>query len=249
MAGGLGWVSDTNLHDAEDRFDLNRVGILGADWNGNIAENLGFSVEYAKYYEIEKGQMRAHGTSNENGALDARFNFKTGDLGLMAGYVDIQPNFRGPMAYWGRFGRTLNIVDVKGPVAQVTYNFSENLSANVGADIFSRSQDDVVSTADDAMIGFYPKGNVSRYHAGLEWGFKASYNLKVEGEQIIWDPDGYSRNPTENYLTFQIGHDWNENSFLRLLYQVVDWRGKNVNEPYGPDYKGSVVGAQVGVRF
>jgi hypothetical protein len=153
------------------------------------------------------------------------------------------------MAYWGRFGRTLNIVDVKGPVAQVSYNFSENLSANVGAELYSKNRTLTVNTDPAAPINYYPKGDVSRYYAGIEWGFKSNFNLKVEGEQIIWDPTGYSRNPTEQYLTFQIGHDWNENSFLRLLYQVVDWKGKNVNEPYGADYKGSVVGAQVGVRF
>jgi hypothetical protein len=221
-----------------------RLGVLGADWNGQLAPSFDFGVEYAKYYEIIQGVSRPVDT--DNAALDARVHYHKGDLGLMAGYVDIEKNFAAP-GYWGRFGRTVNLADVSGPVAEASYTFSPNFTANVGIEAYQKGNTTM-------MLGYtYPKGNVTRYYGGFEWGFKSDYSFKVEAEQIIWDPDMASRNPAEGYLTFEVGHAWNENASLRLLYQVVDWKGKNVNVPYGTalgtDYKGALVGAQVGVRF
>jgi hypothetical protein len=174
---------------------------------------------------------------NDNNAIMGQVNWKSGDLSAYVGYDKIDFNFFRENGYWGRFGRLINMVDVKGPKAGVSYNFSEKFSGALG---FQNYDTGLVTGADD---------KVTRWTGNLKFGLCQNYHIGLDGEIVVWDPNGSGASPRERYWTISVMHPFSEQASVKFLYQIVDYDSDNFALPYGNSYKGGLAAVQATFRF
>ncbi len=228
--------------------NTNRIDVFGGDLRAKFR---GFTVgvEYAQSNGVRDSD---NVVDQDNWALDANISYNFSEnLGLKAGYREVRPYFIAP-GYWGRIGFLVNPSDLRGPYANLSYRFSEDLSLNVAGE-FLEGTGRVAAGAG----GYQTNDDLVRVVAGVDYKLSDRWNLSLNYEGVFWRPrsatfGNTNANPIWNYFTLGVGYNLGENTSLNVLYQVIDTDSKGVatlSAPGAGKNRGGVAATTLSIKF
>lgn len=217
---------------------VNRLNVYGGHLKANLIDRLTITADYA---QSDLLLQESNVNNKDNWALLVGLGYTFSDnLSLKAGYREVRPYFAAP-GYWGRIGYWHNPTDIKGADVAIAWKLG--------------------SLAIDAKGGFYKGSNrpksfvgkddeITHIAAGVAWNASEKLDLSVSYEGVLWNlkTSASGAKPVENYITLGVDYKVSDNALLKLLYQVVDFDGKNVWWG-GGKAKAGVAVAQFGVKF
>ena len=222
--------------------------VMGADLSATIAK-IGFSGEYAR--SDANDEFLLNGGFNEgNFAWNAKLSYEFGKLGIGGGYVHVAQNYNAP-GYWLRSGRAVNLQNVKGATANLNYAFGDKLSFVAEGQMLTPDVSTDPVTAREAInqgqsVATGTLDNLMYWRAGMKYALTSANTVDLGWERSAWSPDATDPDTTdtiEQYISIGIGHTFNANSSMKLLYQIVDFTAGGAN-PYGAaNYRGDGVAA------
>jgi len=237
---------------------IGRDNIFGADLSARIGP-VGISGEYAK--SDPNDQFSAYVLTNtgadissDNFAWNANLKFMLGKLGLGAGYTVVKANYIAP-GYWLREGRVVNPQNIKGVVANLSYPFGTKLSLVAEGQFLEPEDDGLAVTGRSAVeqgqffgVGAGIIDKLTYWRAGLKYGLTATNTVDLGWEEALWKPTVGS-DTRERYVNIGLGHSFNANASLKLLYQIIEFKAGGV--PLFPDasYRGGEAAAQFELKF
>lgn len=219
--------SDTSVYDKAD--------IWGADVDWQVS-SVKINGNYTK--SITSGTKQK--VDKKNAAWDIN-----ADIGwLSAGYKEIGVNFSAP-GDWARIGQWQNPVNIKGPEVGLKHAFGDRWALSAYGGWFkNKDTSGEIDTAGNPTGALTPF-KVQQYKFGATFQTSEKGSLGLDGEWVRWDPQGAVRKAKESYYTLSYNHAVTDNTKLRLLYQIVDFKGEFAAD----DYKGDVAVAQVSMDF
>jgi len=249
-AGSIGNIGLT-WYQAGLSVALGTANVTGADINTSIG-SLGLAAEWA---QTEPNDFPTLGDNNT--AWNAKLNWQMGNLALGAGFTTVEQNYCAP-GYWSRTGAAVNLVNVSGPVANLSYTLSPALSITaegqflepddsaqpVRGRLATGAQGPVIGTGAGVL------DKITHWKAGIKYGLSAASSIDLGWEQVNWEPLAAGKNTEERYITIGLGHDFSTSASLKLLYQIVEYE-QGVPNPYflGSDRRGGVATAQFQLKY
>jgi len=220
-------------------FNFNRLALMDADLDFNIASGLGLKAYYAKsdYYFNGHKQYDDH-----DWAIDGMLNYHRGALDAHAGWREVCPYFTAPGS-WSRIGFINNPTDIKGFQVGLAYKFTEMVDAYASGEIYTGSDQKIAGT----VIGLTNDDKINRIQAGVGFKFATNWHLGVGWEGVFTQVDavghGFGTLPSDkidmNFYTAQLKYDLGKNTFWSFGYQIFNYENKtglaNFNIPGGPD--------------
>jgi len=234
--------------------------VMGADISANLG-NFGVAAEFAQTDPSEAMVASLPAIDNDNSAWNANLSWQTGNLALTGGFTTVEENYIAP-GYWSRIGRAVNLTNVEGPTASLTYALTPRISfsaegqflepENSAAAVTGRSS--IVQGSTAVTVGAADLDKVTYWKAGIKYGLTSANSVDLGFEQVSWEPTAAAgtKDTEERYISIGIGHSFNPNASLKLLYQIVEYeQGAAAVDPYGSgaNYRGGVATAQFDVRF
>jgi len=252
---GTGLVGNLGLTYAQAATSPGRGEVFGADINTNIG-SVGIAAEYAQ--SEPNGALNTSlggGFDEDNTAWNAALSYQTGNLALKGGFSTIEKNFS-TAGYWSRIGRAVNLTNVKGPSASLTYALSPRISLSAEGQ-FLEPDDNAFTVSGRTAInqGRVVSASVDKvtaWKAGIKYGLTAANSVDLGWEQVKWEPTTAGNSTEERYISIGIGHSFNPNASLKLLYQIVEYEAGGPT-PYTtqatPDYRGGRAEAQFQLKY
>jgi hypothetical protein len=232
-----------------------RESVYGADLNTMFGK-LGFAGEYATSDPNDSLRTAFPALNTSKFGWNANLSYLFGKLDLGAGYSQIGSGYAAP-GYWMRTGRAINLQNIKGWNASLTYPFGSQLSLVAEGQFLEPDKDLAVTgrtAVDQGQSVLYPAGalnTLTYWRAGLRYGLTAANSVDLGWEQSNWGPN-IGNDTREQYVTIGYGHAFNANSNLKLLYQIIDFTAGTTN-PYitssSPDGRGGVAAAQFELKY
>jgi len=237
------------------------IDVYGADFNGKIpfvdVAGLTLNGEFANSSTGTGSHFgNVNGTKGTE-AWNAELGYTFGQADIKAGYKQIYANFAAP-GYWGQIGEFINPTNIKGPVVQASYTISPALSVNADGNFFQGQDND----QDQSPLG--KDDDLTSYDVGLKYGLTSQYNVDLGYQWVQWNLKNKQGDlpsepgnatgagkPTEDYITIGVGHSFNQNASLKLMYQIIDYSGNNTGfDPAttGDEHSGLAV-TQLSVKF
>jgi len=206
--------------------------IYGADLSAKMS-GLGVAAEFAQSRGSNLATDYTDFWNHQNNAWNAKLTYQAGNLGVGAGYGVVQSNFVSG-GYWDRIGRAVNLENVKGPMANLTYAITNKITFSADAHYYqpNDSDDDVhARTAIDqdpwAVDAYWYDNNdnyqtvkrIVAWNTNLKVNVAKRTNLDLGWEEAQWRPAGEGGiNTRERYLNIGVGHTFNPNASLKVLY-------------------------------
>jgi uncharacterized coiled-coil protein SlyX len=247
--------------DQENGQSYNKLTVYGADLNGALPFGLGGLVKKggigvdASYGVSLQGGLKTNTGSNyryqEN---DEELSLQLGPLFVKGGYQYVGPYYSAP-GYWGKLGAWTNPTNVRGGVVSGSLALTRKLTLKADGEFYRAAYG---STSGGGFIDspLQSGDKVTHYKVGLGYGLSSAYAVDLGYEQVLWDlrdnsgtlTGGTSGKPFESYLTFGLGHSFNNNASLKLLYQIVQYSDRGTG--FDPvDHNGGVAIGQFEVKF
>lgn len=242
---------------------VTRADIYGANAKLKIFQGIGFNGEFASSILSDASHTGGDSVwpSSKHNAYDGRLSKEFGRLDLMAGYRQVDPFFGAP-GDWGHLGSWKNPTNIKGFISTAELEVSSKLTLNGGFDSYSsvvRGVNTVVDelTTSPALLGnaLDSSGDTKLQHitAGLKYDVTGATTLNLGLEQVRYTDianvaaQSASGDPKESYYNIGVGSDLSDNTSLRLLYQIIDYKNHFLTK--GENARGSVAVAQFQVKF
>lgn len=260
---GINDVAALGVPDATTSF-------FGADINAMFG-TIGLAAEWAQTNPDDTltAAAAANGLVNgaagtalddNNSAWNAKLNFALGNLGLAGGYTNVEQNYYAP-GYWSRLGRAVNLADVKGPVASLTYALTKSIALDAEGQWLDPDNTDVgtrvtgrtaITQGQNVNVAAANLDKLEYWRAGLKYALTSSNSVDLGWEQLTWKAAIAGDDVEERYISIGLGHSFNPNASMKLLYQIIEYDG-GVLDPYGVgannNYRGGVATAQFAVKF
>lgn len=249
---GTGSLGNVGLTYYQAAASTGRTEIYGADISTTIG-TVGVEAEAA---QSEPTDALSTAAQVGNQAWNAKLNWQSGNLGVAAGYSTVRTNYHAP-GYWSDIGRAVNLVNVEGPMANLTYALSPRISLSAEGQFLepkdnafavegrtSLTQGRTVSVA----AGLLDK--ITAWKAGIKYSLTAANSIDLGLEQVSWEPKA-GKDTEETYISIGLGHAFNPNASLKLLYQIVEYDQGGLS-PYAAstaDYRGGVATAQFQLKY
>lgn len=246
------WYWDTAASPTTSK--ATNVAVLGADTKLNLSENVSVEGAWSKSMTgggYGQGRDIANIVNSYNNAFLGKLGYKTGNLGLTAGYKYIDPMFYAP-GYWGRLGNWINPTNIQGPMVKLDYEFSPAFAMSAGGDFLT-------SARNWASAGTLGKDDeIHRVQVGLRWAISDAFETSVDWEGVYWKLATMSRetygkvHPVEHYITLGTGYELNDTTKIKLGYQIGQWNGKGFltgGAGSGTGYNYNTFTTQVSVKF
>ncbi|MHB0999813.1 MAG: hypothetical protein ACYC27_11270, partial [Armatimonadota bacterium] len=232
--------------------------IFGADLNAKIG-GLGIAGEFAQSDPndaLEEAVLGNGATlSEDNTAWNAKLNYQFGSVGVGAGYTTVESNYFAP-GYWSRAGQAVNLANVKGVTANMGIALTRKISL-VGDAMFLEPDQETASvvartaTTQDPIVNLAGSAvdKITYWKAGLKYGLTSANTVDLGWEEVNWQPIA-GDDTKERYISLGLGHSFNPNASLKLLYQIVSYEN-GLLSPYGDDddYRGGVATAQFQLKY
>ncbi len=234
--------------------DYNKLTVYGADLNGALPFGLGgfvkkgaIGVDAAYTVSVQGGlKTNAGGTGYQYQSNEEQLSAQFGGLSLKGGYQYVGPYFSSP-GYWGKLGAWTNPTNVRGPIVSGQYALTPKLALKADAQFYKAAYGHAISPLQQ-------DDKVTRYQVGLGYGLSSQYAVDLGYEDVLYDlknNNGTLNNagkPNESYLTLGVGHSFNNNASLKLLYQIVRYDDKLTGfDPNNRD--GGVAVGQFSLKF
>jgi predicted porin len=197
-----------------------------------------------------------------------------GKLSVAGGYKRVDPFFGAPGA-WGNIGRWKNPTNIKGWDASAGYNFGGFTLKGSWEDYKSVRVDQSTSRIPSGFVGgqvapiggFEPaltdafENKIKHYSVGVAFNLNPTNSIDLGWEQARVTPyDSAGVNPLgvfgngqtkETYFNIGLGHTFNQNTLIKVMYQIVDYKdnGAGLYTVPGGSYKGGIGVTQLSVRF
>ena len=232
-----------------------RANVFGADLN-LMPGNFAFNAEYANIQANDEFKSAFGEIDEEPSAWKAKLTYCPSRLGIGFGYIDVGEGFRTP-GYWLRTGQAVNLTNIKGWLADLTYAFSDRFSfvasgqflqpKDTTGGLFART---AIEQGPEIATGAGGLDEVTYWRAGLKYGLTSANSLDLGWEEANWKAVGAGTTTTkERYYDIGIGHSFNANSSMRLLYQIIDFQSGTF-DPYGlPDGRGGVAVVEINAKY
>lgn len=257
VVGVSGLLARTNnqfVLDPQKSVPYNNLAVYGADFNGVLPfAKSGITVdgEFAVSSTGQNSRFSNVNSTKGNEAYKVELGYTFGPLVVKGGYEDVYANFAAP-GYWGKVGSWTNPTNIHGGIINATYAISPTISL-VADGNFYKGQYNV---GNQSPLGKDDKLN--RFAVGLKYGLTSAYNVDLGYEYVQYDlkaktfaPNDFinAGKPTETYITLGLGHSFNQNASVKLLYQIIDYKDKGTGfDPLG-DSKGGVALTQFSLKF
>lgn len=236
-----------------------RAQVYGGNLSFPVFGGLGFTGEFASSNVLagtQIGDREGVYPSNLRNAYDAKLTWGSGRLTVSGGYKQVDPFFGAP-GYWGNIGRWKNPTNIKGLNASAGYNVGPFTIKGSYADYESVRVDLRTNRTGFAPVGAVPvltdqfENDIKHYKAGISFNLTPSNNIDLGWEQARiqpWDVAGETR---ETYWTIGLGTSLNQNTLVKVLYQIVDYddNGAGLYTVPGGNYRGGIGVTQLSVRF
>jgi len=239
--------------------DSGQNAVYGADLNMKFG-GLGFCAEFAQSKPSDRltavdswGPPYAP-LDSKNNAWNANLKYQLGKLGIGGGYTRVEENFD-TLGSWLRLGRASNLTNVKGEVANLSYALTKNmvltadgtwLQPIAGTFFDGRSATDPSDVVYDSGVD-----KITGWKAGVKYALTSANSVDLGFEEVLWSPvAGGGIDTRERYISLGIGHTFNPNTSLKLLYQIVEYRQGGIDpyDSYG-DSRGGVAGAEFMLKY
>jgi len=233
----------------------NKLTVYGADLNGALPFGLGgflkkgaIGVDAAYTVSVQGGlKTNAGGTGYLYQSNEEQLSAQFGGLSLKGGYQYVGPYFSAP-GYWGKLGAWTNPTNVRGPIVSAQYALTPKLALKADGQFYKAAYGGTNSPLQQ-------NDRVTRYQVGLGYGLSSQYAVDLGYEDVLYDLRNTAGNtginagkPNESYLTLGVGHSFNNNASLKLLYQIVQYNDKGTNfDPINHD--GGVAVGQFSLKF
>ena len=250
--GNPPWSDRPNPHNDDRAMIPKRAQVFGGDLRFPIFSRLAFAGEFSSSNTLAGkliGDREGVYPINMRNAYDAKLTWGSGRLTVAGGYKQIDPFFGAPGA-WGNIGRWKNPTNIKGWDANAGYNFGGFTLKGSWEDYRSVRVDRSVGTTlimDDA---FHNK--IQHYTAGVSFNLNPTNGIDLGWEQARVEPWNTGGAKTrENYYTIGLGHTFNQNTLVKVLYQIIDYKdnGAGLYTVPGGAYRGGIGVTQLSVRF
>jgi len=250
--GNPPWSDRPNDHDDDRAMIPKRAQVYGGDIRFPIVARLAFTGEFASSNTLAGklvGDREGVYPIDMRNAYDAKLTWGAGRLTVAGGYKQVDPFFGAPGA-WGNIGRWKNPTNIKGWNANAGYNFGGFTLKGSWEDYKSVRVDRSVGTQlilDDA---FHNK--IKHYTAGVSFNLNPTNGIDLGWEQARIEPWNTGGAKTrENYYTIGLGHTFNQNTLVKVLYQIVDYKDNGAGLYTVPNgaYRGGIGVTQLSVRF
>jgi len=241
-----------------------QVQIFGGDlgWNWGSWK---WSAAYTKTDSDPATGSGALKVNKKNAAWEVQTAGTWNRFDINAGYKRIEPNFAAP-GDWGKIGAWQNPINIKGPEVGLKFAVNSKWSISGSGGWYDGVVDTTGGAGTSPVIGtggtaitlrnpIEGQAKIRQYKAGIAWQTSPKSSIGLDGEWVTWDPSvaGLSAKPKEKYYTVSYSHLLTDNTKLKLLYQVIDYKADGAtaaNAPYGTsNYKGDVAVAQVSMDF
>lgn len=236
-----------------------RAQVYGGNVSFPIAGRLAFTGEFASsnlLAGVDLGDREGVFPSELHNAYDAKLTWGSGRLSLAAGYKQVDPFFGAPGS-WGNIGRWKNPNNIQGWNAAAGYNLGGFTLKGSYADYNSLRVDLRTSRTGGAPVSPAPvlsdafENDIKHYTAGISFNLTPSNAIDLGWEEARirpWDVAGETR---ERYYTIGLGHTFNNNTLVKVLYQIVDYddNGAGLYTAPGGAYRGGIGVTQLSVRF
>ena len=235
-----------------------RAQIYGADYMGSISK-FDIGAEYAKSTPDDALEAAVFGNGadlgDNNSAFKAKLGYNFGKLGISGGYIRVEPNFFAP-GDWSRAGMAVNFVNVEGLTADVKLALTKKFKIT-GSAMFLNPDKDTADTR--ARMAIFQNGGpsvdgndldkINTWKACLNYGISSASSIDLGYEEVRWTPIVSASDDVERYYTIGVGHTFNTNSSLKLMYQIIDYKSGFL-DPYNLDgFRGGVATAQFQFKY
>lgn len=249
--------SGGNPTDPRTGRPYNKLTVYGADVNGVLPFGLGGFVKKggigldAAYTVSVQGGLKtnAGGTGALYQSHEEQLAAQFGALSVKGGYQFVGPYFTAP-GYWGKLGAWTNPTNVKGGIVSGKYAFTPKLALKADAQFYKAAYGGTNSPLQQ-------DDKVTHYAVGLGYGLSSAYAVDLGYEQVLYDLKNragtavtgiVAGKPKESYLTFGVGHSFNNNASLKLLYQIVQYNDKGTGFD-AANHDGGVAVGQFSIKF
>jgi len=234
------------------------LSVYGLDFNGAVPliGKTGLTIDAnwtASADATTSSRFNDVGHSWRYQSTDDQLGYTFGALSLKGGYQYIGPDFSAP-GYWGKVGSWTNPTNVKGGVASAKYTFSPKLGLNADYEGYKAAYG-ANNGGGFIKSPLQQSDNLTRYQVGLGYGLTSQYDVDLGYEQVTWDLKNNSGQlfkagkPTQSFINIGVGHSFNQNASIKLLYQIGQYRDKGTGFQGGGDNDGNVAVGQFSVKF
>jgi predicted porin len=236
-----------------------RAQIYGGDLRFPIMGNLSFAGEFASSNVLAgvklSDRQGVYPTKDRN-AYDAKLAWTAGRLSLAGGYKRVDPFFGAPGS-WGAIGRWKNPTNIKGWDVSGGYNFGGFTLKGGYEDFKSVKVDTSLARAGSGIqtpfVNYTSafEDKIQHFTAGVSYNLSPVNSVDLGYEQARIRPFDTINKTRETYVTLGLGHTFNENTLVKVLYQIVDYKdnGAGLYTIPGGAYKGGIGVTQLSVRF
>ena len=213
--------------------------VFGADFSGILPffgkNGLTLNGEFAETPTGSGSRFGNLNSNHANQAFEGTLGWATGPFSVKGGYQSVYSNFGAP-GNWGHVGTWINPVNIKGPIASLSYAITPKLVLAADGDWYQGAEATPANLINnsDAQSPLTNTGDkLNHYDVGLKYGLTSQYNVDLGYEYDQWQlndrygyllgPTGTHRKPTEQYITIGVGHSFNKNASLKVLYQILDY--------------------------
>jgi hypothetical protein len=212
-----------------------QLDVYGADLNWQLFKFLRLGGEYAQsQWRNQLNNEVGNDEANDRTAWDGRATIPIGRLELTGMYKRIGGAFDAPGS-WDKIGRWFNPKGIEGYGGSARFPLGKKI-ALVG----EGHQYKVIGARDN---------KINHYKAGVQFGLTSSNSIDLGAEQVTWDSAVGGSNK-ERYYNIGWGHNLNENTSIKLLWQWINYDTGNFPAVLPAfDYTGGVAVTQFTVRF
>jgi hypothetical protein len=227
---------------------INTLGVYGADGNLKIGP-VGIDGEFAISTTGSNSQLSNVNSSHGNEAYNINASYTLAGVGLKAGYEAIYTNFGAP-GYWGRIGSWSNPTNVQGAVLSASYAATPALNLAASGNILTGLNNDNFG---NSPLG--KKDTLNSFKVDGKYDISSAYNVDLGYEWVQWHLKGQTGvtpgTATEGYTTLGVGHTFNSNATLKLMYQIVNFGAGKTGTSFDPagSTNGGIAVSQLEVKF
>ena len=252
---GLTQTAGVDPTDPENGQSYNKQTVYGADVNGALpfGKSIGLGVDASYNVSKNGGTSRNTGSNYRYQAQEEQLSAQLGGLNVKGGYQYVGPYYTAP-GYWGKLGAWTNPTNVQGGIVAAKYALTPKLTLKADAQFYRAAYGTTANGLATISSPLQQDDRVRRYQFGVGYGLTSSNAVDLGYEDVRYDLKNVNGTltaagkPEESYLTFGVGHSFNQNASLKLLYQVVKYNDKGTG--FDPiDHDGNVAVGQFQIKF
>lgn len=253
---GTGFLGNIGLtyYQAGTNPPAGRSTVTGADINTSFG-SIGLAGEWAQTEPNDALLAAFPGSDDDNTAWMAKLNFNLGSLAVGAGFSTVETNYAAP-GYWMRLATLVNPVNVKGPMANLSYALGSKITLTAEGQFLEPDDDAALISARTSIdqgrvlnMGGAAVDKITYWRAGLKYALTSSNSVDLGWEQVTVEPTaaGSPEDTEERLISLGLGHSFNPNASLKLLYQIINFELGDIGS--ATDFRGGVATAQFQLKY